>query len=236
MTHSKERTLKLHVVKYCIIKNQLYWKDPLGFLLRCLIKSETENVINEFHEGVCGEHHSWRVTAYKILRAGYYWSKLFADVNIKFGACNPCQLFLGKQKLLTLPLIPVKAEDPFQQWGLDFIEEIHPHYSAQHKSIMTTTYYFTKWVEAIPTRNSTDSVVINFLEENILSRFSSPRKIVTDNAQAFKSMAMVSFCQKYNIVLGHFIAYYPWGNRLAESSNKSLITIIKKVLTENKKS
>jgi hypothetical protein len=80
-----------------------------------------------------------------------------------------------------------------------------------------------------------DAVVISFLEENILSRFGCPRKIVTDNAQDFKSMAMVSFCQKYNIVLGHSTTYYPQGNGLVESSNKSLITIIKKVLTENKK-
>jgi transposase InsO family protein len=60
--------------------------------------------------------------------------------------------------------------------------------------------------------------------------------IVKDNAQAFKSMAMVSFCQKYNIILGHSIEYYPQGNGLSESSNKSLITIIKKVLSKNKKS
>jgi hypothetical protein len=49
-------------------------------------------------------------------------------------------------------------------------------------------------------------------------------------------MAMVSFCQKYNIVLGHSIAYYPRGNGLVESLNKSLISIIKKVLSENKNS
>jgi hypothetical protein len=41
MTPSKARTLKLHMVKYCIVENKLYWKDPLGFLLRCLIESET---------------------------------------------------------------------------------------------------------------------------------------------------------------------------------------------------
>jgi hypothetical protein len=114
MTPSKERTLKLHVVKYCIIDNQLYWKDPLGFLLRCLIESEMENVINEFHEGVCGGHHAWRETTYKILRAGYYWPKLFIDMNTKVRACNSYQLFSGKQKLLTLPLILVKTEAPFQ--------------------------------------------------------------------------------------------------------------------------
>jgi hypothetical protein len=91
-------------------------------------------------------------------------------------------------------------------------------------------------VESIPTKTATDSVVIDFLEDNILSRFNYPRKIVSDNAQAFKSMAMISFFQRYNIVLGHSTTYYPQGNGLAESSNKSLVNIIKKVLDENKRS
>jgi len=50
----------------------------------------------------------------------------------------------------------------------------------------TTTYYFTKWIESIPTRNANTNVVIEFLEENILARFGCPRKIITDNAPAFK--------------------------------------------------
>jgi hypothetical protein len=58
MTPSKDRTLKLHAVKYCIMDSQLYWKDPLVFLLSCLVESKTERVINEFHEGVCGGHHA----------------------------------------------------------------------------------------------------------------------------------------------------------------------------------
>ena len=47
---------------------------------------------------------------------------------------------------------------------------------------------------------------------------------------------MVDFCHRYQIALGHSTAYYPHGNGLAESSNKSLVTIIKKLLEENKKS
>jgi hypothetical protein len=113
LSPSKARTLKLHAVKYCISDNQLYWKDPLGFLLVYLVESETERVIREFHEGVCGGHHAWRATTYKILRAGYYWPKHFSDVNTKVRAYNPCQLFPGKHKLLALPLVPVKMEAPF---------------------------------------------------------------------------------------------------------------------------
>ena len=46
---------------------------------------------------------------------------------------------------------------------------------------------------------------------------------------------MITFCHKYHITLGHSTAYYPQGNGLAESSNKSLVNIIKKLLEDNKK-
>ena len=100
-------------------------------------------------------------------------------------------------------------EIPFQQWGLDFIGEIYQTYSGQHKWILTATYYFTKWVVAIPTRKDTNTMIIQFLENNILYRFGCPRRIITDNAQAFKSKRMVKFHNGYNIFLSHSTTYYP---------------------------
>lgn len=47
---------------------------------------------------------------------------------------------------------------------------------------------------------------------------------------------MVEFCRKYHIILGHSTAYHPQVNGLVESSNKSLVNIIKKLLEINKKS
>jgi hypothetical protein len=46
---------------------------------------------------------------------------------------------------------------------------------------------------------------------------------------------MEKFCQDYNITLGHSTSYYPQGNGLAESSNKSFTKIIKRLLQDNKK-
>jgi hypothetical protein len=144
-------------------------------------------------------------------------------------------LFEGKRKLLPLPLKPISVEAPFQQWGLDFIGEIHPPSSGQHRWILTTTDYFTKWIEVVPSRQDTDSVIIKFLENNILSRFGFPRNIITDNATAFRSKKLIDFCNQYHIGLGHSTAYYPQGNGLAKYSNKTLVNIIKKMLQENKK-
>ena len=46
---------------------------------------------------------------------------------------------------------------------------------------------------------------------------------------------MINFCHKYHISLNHSTAYYPHGNGLAESSNKSPVRIIKKLLEDNKR-
>ena len=131
---------------------------------------------------------------------------------------------------MSLPLKPIAVNAPFQQWGLEFIGEINPSSSGKHKWILTVTYFFTKWVEAIPTRNATNKVIIYFIQENILSRFGCLKKLLTDNAQAFKSKAMVAFYEKNGIILKHSTPYYPQGNGLAESTNKSIIQSIKKLL------
>ena len=99
--------------------------------------------------------------------------------------------------------------------GLDFIGEINPNYSGQHRRILTATNYFTKWIEAIRTTRDIDVVIMDFLVENILARFGCPKRIVIDNVVAFKSKKMINFCHKYHISLNNSTAYYPQGNGLA---------------------
>ena len=120
--------------------------------------------------------------------------------------------------------------------GLDFIGEINPSSNGQHKWILVTTDYFTKWIEAVPTRNDTHQVIMRFLYENIFSRFGFPVRLVTDNAPAFKVGELVKMCKSMGIQLVHSTSYYPQGNGLAESSNKSLVRIIRKLLETNQKS
>ena len=127
-------------------------------------KPEIEEVIYESHEGACGGHKYWKETSYKIIIAGYYWPSLFLDVYQQVRACIPCQKLVGKQKLVSVPLKSIAMNAPFQQWGLDFIGEINPSSLGQHKWILTATHFFTKWVEAIPTRNATYKVIIDYVE------------------------------------------------------------------------
>jgi transposase InsO family protein len=57
--------------------------------------------------------------------------------------------------------------------------------------------------------------------------------LVADNAAAFKDKHLVKLCEELGIQLVHSTAYYLQGNGLAESSNKSLVRIIQKLLEQN---
>jgi hypothetical protein len=171
LTKTKDRFLKLKAMKYCILNGNIYWKYVGGILLNCLLKDEDDKELQEFHEGDCGGHLSWNSTSKKILRDDFYWPALFVDVHKMVTFYHKCQVFEGKRKLLPLPLKPILVEAPFQQWGLDFIGEIHPPSSGQHKWILTATDYFTKQIEVVPSRKSTDVVIIKLLENNILYHF-----------------------------------------------------------------
>eukprot|EP00253_Pinus_taeda_P004996 PITA_04996 len=107
--------------------------------------------------------------------------------------------------------------------------------SGQHRWILIAIDYFTKWIEAIPTRKVDHQAIIKFLIENIFTRFGCPHKLVTDNAATIMAKELVDMCDSMGIKLVHSTSYYLQGNGLAESSNKSLIRIIKKLLEDNKR-
>lgn len=84
------RSLKLNASKYCIFDGILFWKDPGGLLLNCLVETEAKDVMSDFQKGDCGGHLFWKTTSNKILRAGFYWPTLFVDVYKTVMICHEC--------------------------------------------------------------------------------------------------------------------------------------------------
>jgi hypothetical protein len=80
LTKTKAIFLKQKEAKFCALNGSLYWKDPGGVLLKCLLEDEAQQTMKEFHKGDCGGHHYWKEMVNKILRSGFYWPTIFVDV------------------------------------------------------------------------------------------------------------------------------------------------------------
>ena len=150
--------------------------------------------------------------------------------------CDACQTCVGRQAKEARPLKPVIISEPFEQWGIDIIRETNPNYSLQHKYILTTTDYFTRWVDDIPLRKLNEDVVMDFLQNQIMTRFGVPISLVFYNATYFYSIRLTAFANERGIKLHYSTNYYPQKNGLAESTNKNLIRILKKTVIENQRS
>ena len=96
--------------------------------------------------------------------------------------------------------------------------------------------YFTRWVKAIPLRKVNEDVVMDFLQDHIMTRFGVPISLVFDNATYFSSIRLAAFSNERGIKLHYSTNYCPQGNGLEESTNKIMIRILKKTVIENQRS
>ena len=78
-------------------------------------------------------------------------------------------------------------------------------------------------MEAILLRKANKDAVIDFLQENIMTRFGVPISVVFDNVSYFSSIKLTEFANEKGMKLYYSTNYYPQGNGLVESTNKNLI-------------
>lgn len=188
MNKHHKRTLKLQSQRYVFINGDLYYKDKDSFLLFCLDECQAKVVLKDMHSGVCGGNFTTSTISQKVLRVSYFWLTLFKDAHTHVQKCESCQKFSGRLKYSrALQIRLVQVESPFYQWGIDFIGEIAEISSGPHKWILTSTDYLTKWVEAIPKRQAISRTVINFLIDNIITRFGVLVRLIMDNVMSFRS-------------------------------------------------
>ncbi|XP_059067735.1 uncharacterized protein LOC131858500 [Cryptomeria japonica] len=184
LSTKEKRNLKLKAAKYVIWQDVLCKKGLYGTYLRCVDKPQQRKLLEVYHDEACGGHFSSLVTAFKILRNCFDWPGMFRDVYNYVKECEKYQLFFGKPHLVALPLRLVVVDEPFKQWGIDFIGPIIPHSSADHMYILKATDYFTKWVEVVPTKKANSEVVCNGLAESSNKNLVSiMKKLVDDNAR-----------------------------------------------------
>ena len=88
----------------------------------------------------------------------------------------------------------------------------------------------TKWVEAKSLLRATEKLVIEFIYEEIFTRFGIPHEILTDNGEQFVSKSMKELIEKYGIKHYKSSPYHPQANGQVESTNKVLESILTKTV------
>ncbi|XP_038996868.1 uncharacterized protein LOC120121584, partial [Hibiscus syriacus] len=229
-----KRTLRRLAMGYVLDGDILYKKGKDQVLLRCVDRIEAKKILEEVHEGVCGTHANGFTMVRKIMRFGYYWSTMEGDC-IRFARrCHKCQIHDNQIHVPPSPLHVMNAPWPFSMWGIDVIGAISPKASNGHRFILVAIDYFTKWVEAASYANVTKGAVCRFLKREIICRYGTPERIITDNALNLNNDLMKEVCTKLKIKHHNSAPYRPKMNGAVEAANKNIKKIITKATETNR--
>ena len=90
-----------------------------------------------------------------------------------------------------------------------------------------------KWVEATACPKNDANTVVGFLQRNILSRFGTPKTIISDGGSHFENKAFEKLMNRYGIKHIMSFDYHPQTNKQAEISNKEIKKILKKTVSSS---
>ena len=96
--------------------------------------------------------------------------------------------------------------------------------------ILVASDYVSKWVDSIPTRTNDHPVVNKLIVNNIFSRFSCPRAIISDVGSHFTNSHFRSLLKKYGVHHRVTTPYHPQANGQVEVSNREFKNILKKII------
>jgi hypothetical protein len=83
--------------KYVIIGTELYQRFASnGVLMKCILRSEGLELLQEIHGGECSNHAASANLVGKAYRSGFYWPTAMADAQDLVRRCKGCQ-FSTKQ-------------------------------------------------------------------------------------------------------------------------------------------
>ena len=191
-------------------------------------------ILQELHKGNAGGHFSQDITVRKVLDAGYWWPTLYKDTYQYCQTCHECQKTGGLLKSVSTKLNTTLPAEPFMKWGLDFVGLVKKTRHTGKRYILVATDYTTKWVEARALRKNSAQETAQFLYEAILTRFRCPLHLVSDQGSHFLNGTIQVLTEHFLLRHTTSTTYYPQGNGKAESTNKVIVTMLQKLVNDNR--
>ena len=113
--------IRVRSARFTNHKGSLYKRGFFTPILKCIAGKDTEYVLREVHEGICGNHIRARALAGKVLRHGYYWPTILKDATDLVKKCRICQEHAKISRLPSEPLTSITSPFAFSTMGLGYI-------------------------------------------------------------------------------------------------------------------
>ena len=122
---------------------------------------------------------------------------------------------------------------PMEMVAMDFVGPL-PLTERGNRHLLVIADYYTKWIEAIPTRDQKANTTAQALLEQV-SRHGIPVVMHSDKGPNFEAKVMKELCNSLGMTKSRTTAYHPQCDGLVERANRTLLGMLAKYGEENQR-
>ena len=189
--------------------------------LQLVLPSAHTNIVLEALHNDMG--HPGKDRTLSLLRDRFYWPGMDKDVEEWIEQCGRCirRKTPANQRA---PLVSITTQFPLELVCMDFLTLEQS--KGGHQNILVITDHFTRYAQAIPTRNQTARTTAQALFDNFIVHYGIPQRIHSDQGANFGSKVVKELCNLTGMKKSRTTSYHPMGNGMCERFNRTLLGML----------
>ncbi|CAF4001507.1 unnamed protein product, partial [Rotaria sordida] len=182
-----------------------------------------KTILQIYHDTAANGAHFGRDKTIHKIKQRYFWPSMYKDINNYVKSCIICAQYNPRRQKTPGKLQPIKPpEGVWQLVSMDFHGPINPTSRRGNKYIICLTDILSKFVITKAVRDNTAQTAVKFLKEDVISKFGTPRCILTDNGTHFTSTLMNELIKQIGSTHLYSTPYHPQSNGQVERYNSTM--------------
>jgi hypothetical protein len=224
LSRAELRKFKAKALRMTVRERHLFTLPSGGRPLRRVVDDaeEQSEIIRAMHDdsGHRGKEGTWRK-----VWARYHWKGQYEQVKSYVRSCTECQLYESKTQQEEL----WPTEPPSILFGAVSIDVVYmPNGKYGKKFLIVARCMTSQWPEAKALTKADSKSVVDFMEQQVFSRWGLPLKMTVDGGPENKGL-LKDLQQQWGINRIVASAYHPQGQGLIERGHAALVAALKKL-------